>query len=196
MFEVYFAEISLTKDSIKLNNNSYICYKISYSDTTLDVILVNSGVETPTGGRLITLKDLIDDEYFFCAYGDALSNVDFTQQLEVFNFSKADNLVSASRQRSRFGELTYDESSKILTSFEEKPILRNMINIGFFIFNRRVFNLCKENLMLENIVLKELAKDSDCIVYEHSGFWQPIDTVRELNLANEIYNSGELPWSS
>jgi glucose-1-phosphate cytidylyltransferase len=136
----------------------------------------------------------MNQEYFFCTYGDALSNIDIIHQLKFFNKSPAHFLLSAAKLRSRFGEVIFDSETKILRNFLEKPLMQNLVNIGYFIFNRRIFDYCIANEMLESSAMQLLVQNLDCVVYEHSGFWQPIDTLRELTEINRMMAAGEKPW--
>jgi len=81
-----------------------------------------------------------------------------------------------------------------MEEFYEKPIMTNMVNIGYFIFSNEVFSLCNPNLMMEQEVLSKLSKDGRCGVHEHFGFWQPIDSLRDLNVLRDMIGRGVTPW--
>lgn len=196
VFAEYFSAISFTQKAEIINGVDVVTFTFFENDQRFEIHLVDTGIQTPTAGRLLKIENVLKEDYFFCTYGDALANIDIKFQLETFNSSDVQFLVSAAKQRSRFGELSFDSDSKILRKFEEKPLMQNLVNIGYFIFNREIFKYCIEGEMLESCAMKILAQKANCLVYEHSGYWQPIDTLRELLEVNEMYNNALTPWEN
>lgn len=174
------------------NGNSY--YSIQDRGLNLDVCLVSTGVGTLTAGRLLKAKDFIGSNSFFCTYGDALANINLEKQIESFLKHDAPNLISVSKQRSRFGEVIFSATSGLMEEFLEKPQMANLVNIGYFVLSPEVLDLCEEDKMFEESVLPKLAAEANCSVFQHDGFWQPIDSLRDLNYVRDLASSGHRPW--
>jgi glucose-1-phosphate cytidylyltransferase len=174
------------------NGNSY--YSIQDRGLILDVCLISTGVGTLTAGRLLQAKDFIGSNSFFCTYGDALADINLEKQVEFFLRHQAPNLISVSKQRSRFGEVIFSATSGLMEEFLEKPLMANLVNIGYFILSPEVLDLCEEDKMFEESVLPMLAAKANCSVFQHDGFWQPIDTLRDLKYVRDLASSGNRPW--
>lgn len=170
--------------------------KYSFSDRglSINVTLLSTGEGTLTAGRLLQAKSIIKSNPFFCTYGDALADIDFNTQLQLFSQCKAPNLISVSRQQSRFGEVIFSQKTRIMEKFLEKPLMPNLVNIGYFILSSEVFSMCEPDKMFEDAVLPLLAKNGICSVYQHEGYWQPIDSIRDLNVIRELISRGDRPW--
>lgn len=168
--------------------------EIQFEGKTWIINLLETGLETPTGGRLLQATRYIESDHFLCTYGDAISNLDVTAQLDLYRKSNLPYLVSVAPQRSRFGEVEFEEESKIMIEFKEKPILKNLVNIGHFVLSREIEHLLSFDRMFEESVLPQLARDHNCVVYEHHGFWKSIDTLRDINEMNEIFESKSMSW--
>jgi glucose-1-phosphate cytidylyltransferase len=101
--------------------------------------------------------------------------------------------MTATQATSRFGVVDIDKDDNV-SQFREKPKSSDWINIGYFIFEPAIFNYLDLNSVLEQEPLRDLARDSQIRAYKHSGFWHPMDTLRELQILNEIWDSGDAPW--
>jgi len=155
----------------------------------------DTGIETLTGSRLKRSMCYVDDDIFLATYGDGLSDVDLNALIEHHHASGKLATVTAVRPSSRFGELSLDGDS--VTSFEEKPQTGSgWINGGFFVLHRSVFERLSDapDITLEAGVLQELARNGELSVYRHSGFWQCMDTHREMMLLEEYWRAGHAPW--
>ena len=156
--------------------------------------LHDTGLHTATGGRAKQISSSLNGERCFLTYGDGLSNVDLSQ-LEAFhnNHGKLAT-VTAVHPAARFGELDLD-GDRVL-SFEEKPQLQTgWINGGYFIFEPEVFDyLDNDDSILERDCLENLAKDGQLMAYQHEGFWQCMDTLREKTILDNMCSSGDMPW--
>lgn len=169
-------------------------YSIQDRGLNLKVCLVSTGTGTLTAGRLLQAQDFIGSNSFFCTYGDALADIDLKAQFDSFSRQRAPNLISVSKQRSRFGEVIFSATSGLMEEFLEKPLMANLINIGYFILSPNVLDLCRQDKMFEESVLPTLAAEANCSVFQHDGFWQPIDTLRDLNYVRELASNGHRPW--
>jgi glucose-1-phosphate cytidylyltransferase len=159
------------------------------------VTLVDTGEETMTGGRLKRVADYVKNDEFFClTYGDGLSDVNIT---ELLAFHKAQNVkatVTATIPPGRFGAL--DISGNKVTSFMEKPKGDGaMINGGFFVLSPKVLDyIADDQTVWERSPLERLANEGDLAAFQHHGFWQPMDTLRDKMHLEELWLSGKAPW--
>ncbi len=159
------------------------------------VTLVDTGDETMTGGRLKRIAPYVKNEKAFCfTYGDGVSDVDITQ---VIAFHKKHNLkatITATYPPGRFGAL--DITSHKVRSFKEKPQGDGgMINGGFFVLSPEALKLIDgDDITWEREPLEALAKDGELAAYQHKGFWQPMDTLRDKTYLEELWQSGKAPW--
>jgi glucose-1-phosphate cytidylyltransferase len=150
------------------------------------------GKEVGTGGRILKVKNYLKNRTFICTYGDGLSDIEIPKLISNHMNSRLRATITAIHPKSRYGvlELVGDK----VTSFHEKPQAEGWINGGFFIFNPEIFNYLTPNCSLENDTLVELARDSQLNYHKHEGFWQSMDTFREYELLNKLWNDGEAPW--
>lgn len=162
----------------------------------VSVSLVDTGLHTQTGGRLKRLQDYLGDDDFFCTYGDGLANVDLSSLSEFHKAHGGAATVTAVRPIPRFGEIELEQSSSRVSSFEEKPSAQvGWINGGFFIFSKMIFECIRDdNEPLEGLPLKRLVEAQQLFAYQHSGFWQCMDTKRDLDYLNRLAASGKKPW--
>lgn len=159
------------------------------------VTVVDTGLETPTGGRINKIKKFIDTDYFYCTYGDGLSNVDILKLTEFHENQKTLASMTVVRPLSRFGVV--DKNSKgIVESFREKPQGDGWVNAGFFVFKKEIFTYLNDNSVLEEDPLKNLANVNELSAFEHNGFWQPMDTHREFLLLNEMWEGKNAHWKN
>jgi glucose-1-phosphate cytidylyltransferase len=161
----------------------------------VEVNVVDTGEMSNTGERLRRIQHLIRNDYFYCTYGDGLSDIDLGKVKLTHLKSKKTVTLCGARPISRFGVLELDGNNQVV-KFREKPILDSWINIGFFIFNKDIFNWLKKDSVLETGALVPLAEGGEINAYKHHGFWQPMDTYREVQLLNELWNLGNAPWKN
>jgi glucose-1-phosphate cytidylyltransferase len=159
------------------------------------ITLADTGLETMTGGRLHAIRHYIEDESFLCTYGDGLSDVNLSSLLSFHSLHGKLATVTAVRPITRFGALEIDDDDQVL-SFAEKPRAEKWINGGFFIFEPGIFQYLDENSILEREPLERVAKDGQLKAFRHEGFWQPMDTYREMQDLNSLWNSSEAPWKN
>ena len=159
----------------------------------IEVKVVDTGELSNTGERLRRIQHLINKDSFYCTYGDGLSDIDLEKVQLTHSKSKKTVTLCSARPISRFGVLEIDANNQVVR-FREKPLLDSWINIGFFIFNKDIFNVLKKDSILETDALIPLAEDGKVNAYKHEGFWQPMDTYREAQLLNEMWNLGKAPW--
>lgn len=194
MIKQYFIDMRWRNNDFTLHTDGsgepeyYTADKESWNVTVAD-----TGVETLTGGRLRLVRDYIREEEFMLTYGDGLSDVDIGRLLEFHrSMGKAATLTGV-RPVSSFGVMKVEGG--LVKSFKEKPILDDWINGGFMVLNKKIFSYIPErDCPFEEEPLKMLAEDGQLAVYEHSGFWTAIDTFKDVEKANALWNSGQKPW--
>ena len=160
-------------------------------------VLIDTGVETMTGGRIRRLRKWVGDETFMVTYGDGLSDIDIARLLAFHKRHGRIATITAVRPPSRFGALTIDDS-QCVRNFSEKPQTgEGWINGGFFVFEPAVFEHFKDDeTVLERAPLEALSKADQLMAYVHEGFWQPMDTLRDRQLLEGMWASGTAPWKS
>lgn len=159
------------------------------------VVLAETGTDTMTGSRLKRVLKYLPGDRFFATYGDGVADVDITALLQVHMAGGRQATVTAVHPSSRFGELAIDSGR--VTSFQEKPqVHEGWINGGFLVFEKTAFDGTPDDagLVLEIGVLERLARRGQLTVHSHQGFWQCMDTYREMQLLNELWQSGTAPW--
>jgi glucose-1-phosphate cytidylyltransferase len=154
--------------------------------------LSDTGIETNTGGRVYKLRDKLR-ETFFCTYGDGVANVNIADLLSFHHKHGKIATVTAVRPSARFGSIEIANDGRVST-FAEKPVSNQWVNGGFFVFNPEVFEYLTENSILERAPLENLAQAGELMAWQHRGFWHPMDTIRDSQYLNEIWEAGVAPW--
>jgi len=168
-------------------------YFDGYRNSSWTVKLIDTGLETSTGGRIKKLEDNLDDE-FMLTYGDGLSNVNIAQLLDHHQRFGKIATVTAVRPPARFG--TIELSNGLVTKFSEKdPQDAGWINGGFFCLNRKVCSFISDSTTsFESEPLNHLVEIGELTAYEHHGWWQPMDTLRDKRTLESLWNKGDAPW--
>lgn len=158
------------------------------------VHLADTGNETQTGGRLGRLRDRLAGETFMMTYGDGLSDVDVGKLVEFHRAHGKIATVTTVRPPARFGGVVF--AGDQIVEFTEKPQAEGgWINGGFFVLEPAVLDYIPDDSTIwERDPLERLAADGQLMAYRHKGFWQPMDTLREKKLLEELWTSGEAPW--
>lgn len=154
--------------------------------------LVNTGLETNTGGRVKKLESRITDDTFCVTYGDGLANVDLTSLIDFHRGHGKIATLTAVNPTSNFGLLDLRRDGSV-QSFREKPRLKEWINGGFFVFERGLFDYLDDNCVLEKEPFERLAAEGELMAYRHDGFWKCMDTFKDNVELNEIWDAGA-PW--
>ena len=194
MIKEYFSNYSLhTSDiTIDLKNNS-----IEFLHKKAEpwkITLIDTGENTLTGGRLARIKEYLGNEDFFFTYGDGVSDVNIQDLLKFHREQKSLATLTAVQPPGRFGTLEF-ERGRVL-SFQEKPKGDgNWINGGFFVLNPKVLDLIDgDNCIWEQKPLKTLAERGQLSAFHHYGFWQPMDTLRDKNQLEKLWEQKKSPW--
>ena len=189
-FANYFLHMSDVTFDIK-NNKMNVHKKFGES---WNVTLVDTGIDTQTGGRLKKIEEYLDDETFCFTYGDGISDIQIDQLVRFHNDNKTIATVTAVQPSARFGALSIRENKVI--SFKEKPPGDgNWINGGYFVLEPSVFDYLGDNSTVwEEEPVENLTRDGQLSTYKHSGFWQPLDTLRDKNKLEKLWSNGNAPW--
>ena len=162
------------------------------------VTLVNTGLQTPTAGRIKMIKKYVGDETFMMTYGDGVSNIDINALLEFHRKKNTIATITTTHPAGRFGIIQTDEDSEMVRSFKEKGDEgKSWINAGFAVFEKGIFDYIGDGeKMLEEDPYERLARDGQMSAYKHEGFWSPMDTIRDRNYLQGLWESGEAPWKT
>ena len=194
----YFANYFLHMSDITFNmkDNSFDVHQNNAEPWT--VTLVDTGLETLTGGRLKRAQEYIKDEESFCfTYGDGLSNVNIGALISYHKKFGKEATLTAVRPQARFGAIKIN-SDGLIDHFQEKPDgVGSWINGGFFVLSPKVIErIDGDQTSWEGPPLSELASDGELAAFQHDGFWQPMDTLREKILLNNLWNEDKAPWKT
>jgi glucose-1-phosphate cytidylyltransferase len=179
--------------TIRLGDQSSTIFHGSHDEFNWTVTVADTGPETNTGGRIKQIEKYLGHERFLVTYGDGIANVNISELINFHEKHERSATLTTTRAQSRFGLIDFDSNGQV-TEFSEKPTLDSWINIGYFIFEPKVFTYLGENSVLENEPLRALAQNGELGAYMHDGFWQPMDTYREAQILNSLWNSGTPPW--
>jgi len=159
------------------------------------VTLAETGKETLTGGRIKRVARYLDGDSFMVTYGDGVADINIKDLITFHKKSARLGTVTAVRPSSRFGELSIENG--MVQVFQEKPqVHEGWINGGFFVFNRGVLELISgDDESLEQGLLQKLSSMKELSVYQHPGFWQCMDTYREMESLNEMWRNNKAPWA-
>ena len=179
--------IDMSNGEMEIHNNSSEPWKIT---------LIDTGLNSMTGGRIKQAQKFIGDNPFMLTYGDGVGDIDI-KELVAFHKSHGKSMTMTSAQPDgRFGALDIDENNQV-KEFKEKPKGDgSWINAGYFVCEPKVFDyiLDADNTVFEQEPLKNLAQDGEILTYKHRGFWMPMDTLRDKNKLNEMWDEDKAPW--
>ncbi len=179
--------------TVTLGSQDQVEFHGDHSEFGWKVTVADTGPYTLTGGRIKAIEKYLDGEDFLITYGDGIANVDLSALIARHEELGADLTLTTTQPQSRFGVVEIAQNGMV-SRFLEKPPGTEIINIGYMIAKQSVFDYLSEDGPLEEAPLRELAAAGKLGAYRHSGFWQPMDTVREAELLNSIWNKGTAPW--
>jgi glucose-1-phosphate cytidylyltransferase len=160
------------------------------------ITLVDTGLESMTGGRVKRIQKYIGNETFMLTYGDGVSNINIKELVEYHKKSKKALTVTAYKPQGKFGSLELSENDDV-KSFTEKPAGDNMwINAGYFVCEPEVFDYIThgDETVFEKDPLENLSKDGKMKAFKHTGFWKPMDILRDNKELNSMWDKNEAPW--
>lgn len=163
-----------------------------------NVTVVDTGLDTMTAGRLKRVQKYIGDEPFLLTYGDGVIDLNIADSIEQHKKSGASISMTVYKPVGRFGAVEIDPDTSIVKSFMEKPDGQgNWINAGFFVCEPEVFNYLGEDadtMMFEREPLEAMVRDGKMYAFKHSGFWKPMDMMRDNIELENLWNNGKAPW--
>lgn len=194
MIKDYFLNYEITNSdfTLKLESNNIKFYN-SYKEKDWIITFAETGKNAMTGARIKRIEKYIDSDLFMLTYGDGVADINLQELLEFHKSHGKLGTVTGVRPSSRFGELIVAEDQ--VKAFSEKPRIKNsFINGGFFVFDKKIFNYLEDDddCIFEKEPLKKLALDKELMIYKHKGFWQCMDTYRDLQLLNNLWAGQEV----
>lgn len=192
-YEAYTNDLTIT-----LGKPGPPAFHNTHSEAGWQVTLAETGLDAMTGARVRKLQRYLDgDRDFFLTYGDGVGDVDLRRLLDFHRAHGRILTVTGVRPPGRFGELEYGGDQQV-TGFNEKPQASGgRISAGFFVCRREIFDYLGDggdDLIFEREPMRRLVADRQLMVYEHDGFWHPMDTYRDYKLLNEMVEKGTAPW--
>ena len=191
-FSKYFLHMSdvtfdLKNNNMKVHQNNVEPWKVT---------LIDTGGNTMTGGRIKRVKDYIAGETFCLTYGDGVSDVDITELIKFHRQEKSLATLTAVQAPGRFGALTLKKDQTKIAGFREKPQGDDaFINGGYFVCEPAVLDYIKDDSTVwEREPLENLAREGMLAAFRHDGFWHPMDTLRDKNVLEDLWQSGNAPW--
>ena len=196
MIKEYFLQYEAMNNdfTVSLGQPEQLHYHGEHGETGLRVTLADTGLQSMTGGRVQKASRYIDDDTFLLTYGDGVADVDIRRLVEFHHSHGRLATLTAMRPTSRFGMLELDSECRV-QRFSEKPRVEGWASAGFFVLNRGVFDyLDGPQCVFEQQPLERLAREQQLVAYQHEGFFFAMDTFREYQYLNELWDSGRSPW--
>lgn len=157
------------------------------------ITFVDTGLESLIGKRLLMCRKYLDkDDLFMVTYGDGVSDVDISKLIKFHKKQGTTGTITGVHPRSKYGLIQFGKKG-LVDGFKEKPVLSGWVNGGYMVFNHEFFSYLKPDEM-EIAALKRLLEDHKLSMYRHKGFWFAVDTFKELEDLNKIWNNGKPPW--
>jgi glucose-1-phosphate cytidylyltransferase len=159
----------------------------------VEVTCVDTGLDTPTGGRIKRVEERLAGQAFSATYADGVADIQLSKLVEFHRAGSAAATMTVVRPELQFGVAEVGDDGRV-SGFHEKPRAEHWVNGGFFCFEPGVLGYLTEDSVLERAPLEHLASDGELQAYRHTGFWDCMDTYKDAVLLNELWNSGEPPW--
>ncbi|DAB29791.1 MAG TPA: glucose-1-phosphate cytidylyltransferase [Sulfurimonas sp. UBA12504] len=194
----YFANYFLHQSDVTLDISTGKMEVLNNSSEPWKITLLDTGNESMTGGRVKRAQDFVGDEAFMLTYGDGVSDINIE---ELVQFHKAHGKVmtmTSAQPDGRFGALNIEENLQV-SSFQEKPKGDGgWINAGFFVCEPKVFDYITQgdSTIFEQAPLQNLARDGEIFTFKHSGFWKPMDTLRDKQELQKLWDDKNAPWKA
>lgn len=196
LIKEFFSNYSLHTSDITINTKKNKITTHKKDTENWNITLVNTGENTMTGGRILKIKNYVDDE-FCLTYGDGLSDVNIKELIKFHKKHKKNATVTVVKPNARFGSVKIDKNNKISSFMEKNNEQVQWVNGGFFVLNKKIFKYLKnDNTIWEQEPLKKLTAQNQLMAFKHNKFWQPMDTIREKEYLEELYISKKAPWIS
>jgi glucose-1-phosphate cytidylyltransferase len=192
----YFSKYYLHRSSVTfdLKNNTMEVHR--NQTESWRVALIDTGINTMTGGRLKRVKDFVGNDAFCMTYGDGVNDIDISRLVEFHKSSGSYATLTAVQPPGRFGAFNLHHDNNRIESFKEKPQGDSAwVNGGFFVLEPDIFDFIKDDSTVwEREPMESLAVQGKLSAYRHTGFWQPMDTLRDKMALEQMWESGKAPW--
>ena len=179
--------------TVKIGSQDQIKRHGVLEESGWQVTVADTGADTMTGGRIFKVRDHVGKDTFLCTYGDGLADIDISSLLDFHKSHGKIATLTDVRPVSRFGVLDLSPNG-LVESFQEKPQAAGWINAGYFVFEPKIFDYLESNSILEREPMANLALDGQLVAFRHEGFFQPMDTYREMSMLNEMWDANKAPW--
>ena len=196
MIKDYFLQYEAMNNdfTISLGDREKIEFHGAHNEQGLRVTLADTGLHTMTGGRVQKASRYVDEDTFLLTYGDGVADIDISKVVDFHRSHGKLATLTAMRPSSRYGMLELDADGAV-QRFAEKPKAEGWASAGFFVLNRRVFDyLDGPACIFEQAPLERLAAENQLVAYQHEGFFYSMDTYREYQYLNELWDKGQSPW--
>lgn len=158
-----------------------------------DVTFAETGITTNTGGRIKKVQRYVGGQRFLATYGDGVGDVDIEDLVRFHEANNAIATITGVHPLSTYGVLDVDDD-RMVRGFKEKPRLEGWINAGFFVFEPEIFDYLDDDCILEQDPMRKLAAEKKLAVYFHDGFWKSMDTFKDAQTLNSMWDKGDRPW--
>ena len=186
----YFCNYHIYKSDIHLNTRYGSKVQCNVPDENWDILLANTGMDVPTGSRLLRIKDYIDEDIFLFTYADGLCDVNLDELIKFHKDHKKLVTLTGVQKIGKFGIIQFRHNK--IYSFKEKPMDDDYINGGYFVCNKEVFDHIVEGDLTDT--LEKLAKEEQLMVYKHRGDWHCVDSMNDLRAAEEMWKNNKAFW--
>lgn len=195
LIKEYFANYFLHRADVEVDiQNNEIKY-LNSAKETWKISLIDTGLNTMTGGRIKRVRKYLNNKTFMLTYGDGLSNVNITNLVKFHQNRKKIATVTAVQPAGRFGSLSIGSEDNISSFLEKPPGDNSWVNGGFFVLEPEVIDFIDgDETVWEREPLEKISQNRQLVAYKHGGFWHPMDTLRDKNYLNQIWKSGTAPW--
>lgn len=185
-------------------NNSTVTFRLDgredlvriHQTESWKVTLVDTGLETLTAGRVLRVKDYLDNEPFMLTYGDGVADVNLDELLAFHNQAGRLVTITTTQPEGRFGALTFSEDEKLVDGFKEKARRdQSWVNMGFMVMDPGALEYMGDgSSMLETVPFENLVRDRQLAAYRHHGFWSPMDNMHDREYLQKLWDTGKAPW--
>jgi glucose-1-phosphate cytidylyltransferase len=191
----YFANYFLHQSDITIDLSSGKMEILNNSSEPWRVTLLDTGINTMTGGRIKRARHVLGNETFMLTYGDGVGDVNIQELLKFHKAHGKSLTITSAQPEGRFGSLVIGDHDKVL-AFQEKPKGDGAwVNAGFFVCEPKIFEYIEnDETIFEKEPLENLTKDGEVFAYKHYGFWKPMDTLRDKLELQRLWDSGKAPW--
>jgi len=192
MIKEYFLNYYLLNNSFTYNLKSKKVLKHEGKPEDWNITFADTGEKTLVTGRIKKIQKYIKEDTFMITYGDGVADINLTSLLRYHQEKKKVITITGIHPSSKYGMVDIDENGLVM-GFRQKPKLRDLVNGGFFVCNKKFFDYLKKDADEEEVFV-EIAKQRQMALYKHEGFWACMDTFKDAQSLNDIWNSGKVPW--